>query len=137
MTIEPRAQEIARIEQELEILRSNYASLGYWGGVMRKFCLVALPISVVLVIAIVVWIYVRTDIVYFAFFFGIISVVGILAWISGGPNRPSQPFRWIDIATPLNPFERLKPNPRSEAEIVEEHIAVREKRLAELKRGLQ
>lgn len=148
MTIESREQEIARIERELEILRARHASYDYWGDVLKKFFAVGLPVLGVAVLAAAIILGIRFyraldgDYFYGAFIAGFLLLILFLGWIvSSQPQLRQRPFRWIDVAssTVRPDFSGaggdLIDGQRSDAEILEEQIAGRQKRLSQLKGG--
>ena len=140
MTIEPRAEEIARIEHELEILRSRYASLEYWGRVMKHLVSIGFPILTIVIVALLIVNRAKfsnvigSDIEFWGCIALFVAIIGCLLWIArtSGPEKPN---RCIDMASPLPDFvQPFYPNVSSDAELIEEQIAIRERRLAELKR---
>jgi hypothetical protein len=117
----PAADEIARIEHELEILRSRYAVFGRGAEWVRRTLIVAGFI----VACLILWRVLHGD------FFGtamivVVCATGLLIVVS------SRKDRLIDIVSPI----RVRPSSLSEAQEIEEMIALREKRLAELKERL-
>jgi sensor histidine kinase YesM len=133
MPFEPRAEDIARIERELEILRSRYALMEYWSGVLRVFFKLLLPILAIVAIVIAYIVITLVDVVFGLFTISLFVIIGVLGWLVQSRNSSSHSMRWIDLASPLPRFNRwLYPNSRSEAEQIEEQIATREKRLAQL-----
>jgi hypothetical protein len=114
------AQEIALLEHELMALRSTYAIMQRNGQRMRVFFLfVLLPFVVGLTALILVSDFLAGLLVAIP-----LIVLGLLLWSYRGEGG-----RWIDIGTP-GPQFNFGP---SEAQKVELWIAVREKRLAELR----
>ncbi|MEA2951264.1 MAG: hypothetical protein QOJ96_784 [Alphaproteobacteria bacterium] len=130
------AGELEQIEHELEVLRSRYAIMERWGRVLKAFYLVFLPLA-----ASGIAIYaLMDDVVVGLFIIGIVLAVAAIIWFSrDAPKNPSAlPVRWIDMASPNGPWNNyfLYQAARfpSEARAIEEMIAARETRLAELKR---
>ena len=113
------SEEIARLERELAELRSHYAHLERNGRVMKRgsmFMLAALAVF----LGYLLW----AD-----FVMGVLAVVAAAAiaaivWLLPASNR-----RWIDAGTPMGEFEFSS----SQAQKVEQWIADREARLAELR----
>ena len=115
-----KAQEIAKLEHELMALRSTYAIMQRNGQRMRVFFLfVLLPFVVGLTALILVSDFLAGLLVAIP-----LIVLGLLLWSYRGERG-----RWIDIGTPGLQFS-FGP---SEARKVELWIAVREKRLADLR----
>ena len=127
MSVEPRAEEIARIERELEILRSRYALMEYWGGVLRVFFKLLLPFLAIVAIVIAYFVMTLVDIVFGLFTLGFFAIIGFLGWRVLSWNSYS--IRWIDLASPqmapmgfFGPGRFFSSNPRSEAQVIEELI---------------
>ena len=115
-----KAQEIAKLEHELMALRSTYAIMQRNGQRMRVFFLfVLLPFVVGLTALILVSDFLAGLLVAIP-----LIILAVLVW-----SYRSERARWIDIGTPGLQFN-FGP---SEAQKVELWIAVREKRLAELR----
>jgi hypothetical protein len=125
-----RDAEIAEIRRELDILRARYASYERWGNVLKNFFKVWLPLFglMMLITAITVF---KFDIAYGVFFVVMMVVVGALFWLSGPPSNPNF---WIDLASPItSPFRQgLFRRSPSDAQLIEEQIAQRVQRLADL-----
>jgi hypothetical protein len=141
MQPETPAQEISRIEQELEKLRERYALFHYWGGILKRLFAIALPL-VAAAIVILGFIYRRqisdrffSDPAFTGFIAGLFGLLMVLLWLAFWRRQPEKPFRWIDLASPRPEFSY--PDAGSEAEMVEWQIATREKRLAELRARLR
>ena len=113
------AEEIARLECELAELRSQYANLERNVHVMKRgsmFMLAALFIFILYLL----W----RDFVVGAIAVIASAAVAALVWFFPASDR-----RWIDASTPMGEFE-FGP---SQAQKVEQWIADREARLAELR----
>jgi hypothetical protein len=144
---EARNQEIARIEQELAILRERYASMEYWTSMLKKLFSVGLPVLGLVLVALAIVAGSRLlellvdDVFYGVFILGFVSAVGVFLWLSFSGER-SRPFRWIDLASAYlrpglsGPGFDMDATQRSDAEIIEEQIASRERRLGQLKGGV-
>jgi cell division protein FtsW (lipid II flippase) len=119
----PASDEIARIEHELDVLRSRYAIFQRLAAVMKWF---VVALVVIVPCAIVSYGVVNDDrlIAALALTIGLIVITGLFL------RYRAKNFRWIDVASPgLSPADR-----QSEAAAIETMIAEREQRLAELKR---
>ena len=116
----PAADEIAKIEHELDILRSRYAIFQRWARIMKWFFI---SLAVAVTAAIVSYGIVRDPLVAI-----VMTVVAVV--IAGGAyvTRGDRNRRWIDVASPGPDYGR-----QSEATAIETMIADREKRLAEIK----
>jgi hypothetical protein len=127
-----RNAEIARINNQLEILRTRYALYERWGNILRKFLKVWLPLFVVLMLAVAV-IFFQFDAVYAIYFVGMMLVAGGFFWVIN-IIWPLKPLFWVDLASPLRMRSQIFPGKgfRSNAEIIEQQIAEHERRLTEL-----
>jgi hypothetical protein len=133
-----RDAEINRIKKELEILRARHALYARMGRVLKIFFAVWTPLFATGLLALAVNLIV-VDALSGVFFLGVLLAFGLLAiWLTRLCN-----FRWIDLASsrvygnPLNPCF-VYPNMRrcnSDAQLIEEQIAERERRLSELGEG--
>jgi hypothetical protein len=139
-----RDSEIVQINRELEILRSRYAFYRRWARVLRVFFLIWTPLAAALFLLGVVKLF-RFDLAMGLFFVGLAVIVSGLIWLWGPYPPVRQQARrgsgWIDLASPpLQPIAPLLSGmgsnfyfpQRSDADLIEEQIAVREQRLKEL-----
>ncbi|MBR1144408.1 hypothetical protein [Bradyrhizobium sp. AUGA SZCCT0431] len=113
------SEEIARLEHELAALRSQYALLERNGRVAKRgsvFMLAALAAF----LGYLLW----ADFVMGALAVVVSTAIAVLVWFLPASNR-----RWIDAGTPMGELE-FGP---SQAQKVEQWIADREARLAELR----
>ena len=113
------SEEIARLEHELAELRSHYAQLERNGRMTKRgsmFMLAALAVF----IGYLLW----ADFVMGAFAVVVSAAIAALVWLLPAGNR-----RWIDAGTPMGELE----SGPSQALKVEQWIADREARLAELR----
>jgi len=113
------AEEIARLEHELAELRSQYANLERNVHVMKRGSMFMLA-ALVIFILYLLW----RDFVVGAIAVIASAAVAALVWFFPASDR-----RWIDASTPMGEFE-FGP---SQAQKVEQWIADREARLAELR----
>jgi hypothetical protein len=132
--------EIAQLEHELAILRSRHAIMERSIRVLKVFFAALVPLLAITVAALIIYAFI--DIVVGLFIVGISAVVAILSWIGRDTESPRaalpRPLRWSDkVSFPvgLSSGAWLSFNPRSEVEIIEEMIALREERLTELNRA--
>ena len=135
--------EIERIEHELEILRARYALFEKWGRITKVFLATVIPASLILIVVLSVRA-IPNDLFFGLFIGGMICVAVGLLWFGVRlgplcPNSRAQNWRAIDMVSPqpypsdFFPWNRFFSGPLSEAQEIEDMIAVREKRLAELK----
>jgi cytochrome bd-type quinol oxidase subunit 2 len=135
-----RNAEIARIRHELDILRARYATYERWGRVLRIFFMIWTPLFFALAAALIVKAFMADP--FMGGFFAVLAVVAcLLLWLTRGPNS-SLPFlrgRWVDAASSMGAGISLYPGVasvrltrRSDAREIEDQIAERERRLAEL-----
>lgn len=113
------SEEIARLEQELAALRSQYVNLAR-NGRMAKRSVVFLLAALAVLLGYLLW----KDFVMGAFALIMAAAVGALIWVTR-----SRGLRWIDVGTPMGEFD-VGP---SQAEKVEQWIADRESRLTALR----
>jgi hypothetical protein len=115
----PPSEEIVRLEHELAALRSQYALIERNGRVAKRgsvFMLAALAVF----LGYLLW----ADFVMGALAVIVSAAVAAVAWFMPAGNR-----RWVDTGTPMGEFD-FGP---SQAQKVEQWIADREVRLAELR----
>jgi hypothetical protein len=132
-----RDAEITEIRRELDILRARHALYTRWGGVLKAFFTVAVPLfAIALAVAEVVLL--GADPLYASFFVLIVVALCAIVYLFFSPNDHRR--GWIDLASPpirfAYPPSRFPPflfaaRP-SDALVIEEQIAVRERRLIEL-----
>jgi hypothetical protein len=120
----PAADEITKIEHELDILRSRYAIFQRWARITKWFFIgVATIISCVGV---------GYGIVYDSLVAAIVSVVVVVLGGAVYLTRGDRDYRWIDMISP-------GPGPlgtrTSEAAAIERMITEREARLVEIRTG--
>jgi hypothetical protein len=141
------ADEIAQIERELEILRSRQTLMARWDRIEKIYLVIALVVTPPL-FAILVYVW-TSDLFMAAFIVVMALVVAILIWIIGtrAIDRQSsvplgrRPSQFLPIGASIGPrgFPELGfsfglgPSYKSDAETLQDMIALREKRLAELK----
>ena len=113
------SEEIARLEHELAALRSQYANLERNVHVMKRGSMFMLAAHVVFILFLL-W----RDFIVGAIAVVVSAAVAALVWFFPASDR-----RWIDASTPMGEFE-FGP---SQAQKVEQWIADREARLAELR----
>jgi hypothetical protein len=121
-----RNAEIERIEDELERLRARYALYERWGGILRIFFTICVPLVVA---ALVIKLFIADALM--GVFVGIVALsIALICWLMRNP-APHRLF-WTDLAS--LPARKFGPSPiKPEARMVEEEITARERRLAELK----
>ena len=132
-----REAEIDLIKRELAILRSRYAVYRRTARTVRVIVLATLPVLVIGALISAVMLF-RSDLAYGALFLAAVLIfVPAVIWLIR-----SAELRWIDLATPqirgiyhpdffkseFGSHRRV----RSEADITEQQIADRERRLSEL-----
>ena len=116
------AAEIAKIEHELEILRSRYAIFAYWAKVVKWVCIgAAVVIPTLLILAAVTKDPIMALLIAFA-----VGLPVLVTCLFAAFSR----FRWIDLVSPA-PWGGLWY--KSEAMAIEAMIAEREARLAQLR----
>jgi hypothetical protein len=158
MTDRDTADEIAQIEHELEILRSHQALVARWERVTKVFLAVVLP-GIPILLAVLV--YTSSSDVGFGIYLlamaaFVVAAIGLVMWRLGRSRRLPRPGHLPrDFPAHMIP-DRRKPsgfyplgrvgvvgadffsfgwNEKSEAETIRDMIALREQRLAELKRS--
>jgi hypothetical protein len=136
-----RDMEIQRLRHELEVLRNRYAIYQRGGRRLRIYFMIWFPLFALLIAALLVKV-VLFDPYMGGFLIALTVIVLLTMWLVSdrkATNAGGGRSRWVDLAsTPLSPFSLTPGIPafsvrrRSDAEIVEEQIAARERRLAEL-----
>jgi hypothetical protein len=127
----PAPDEVARIEHELDILRSRYAIFQRWARVTKWFFIVVAAI-VPPIIAIFVSDGVVRDPLAAAVVAAIVLVIGGGLYLTRNRN-----YRWIDVVSipPGWPWGRVfNIGPKSEAAAIETMIAEREARLVDVRK---
>jgi hypothetical protein len=132
-----RETEIEQIRHELEILRTRHALYEKWGRVLRLFFAIIAPITAI-VVAIAGIAFRGADPAIAIFVTVPVIVVCAIIYLIFSPRDPRR--GWIDLASPPRPFAYpprtigafLFAARPSDALIIEEQIAAREHRLAEL-----
>jgi hypothetical protein len=132
-----RDVEIAQIIHELGVLRNRYALYERGARMLRTTFLVWVPLVVVLILGAIFKVIVA-DTLMGAFFLGIVVVPSALMWFLVGLDR--RRTRWIDIASmqtsPFGMYAMMLPghaHRSSDASLIEDQIAQREHRLAQLR----
>jgi hypothetical protein len=126
--------EIERITYELELLRERYAAYVRWGGVLRIFFMIWVPLFGIVVAALFIRLFIF-DAFMGGFFGALALVIAFMCWLARdrrSATASERRLRWIDRAS-LPPSAFRWGFGRPEAQMVEEEIAVRERRLAELR----
>lgn len=118
----PASDEIAKIERELDILRTRYATFGRWARIMQWFFL---SLAVAIAASIVSYGIARDSLVAVGIAIAIVVIAGgaYLAYLISDTG-----IRWIDLAAPGIDYAK-----RSEAAAIEVMIADREARLAKIR----
>ena len=133
-----RDAEIDQIKRELDVLRARYAFYCRMGGILKLCCVTIIPLSAIgaLIVAIkLIQSDTRSDL--FLVFIAVGLLFGGIIWLIARSD-----LRWIDLASwqrrgiyepyffypDIDAHERR----RSEAEVIEQQIADRERRLSEL-----
>jgi hypothetical protein len=130
-----RDAEVDQIKRELEILRTRYTLYGRMGRVLKVFFMVWTPMFAIVLLAIDVK-FIRDDSLSGIFFLGVLLVFGLLIIRLIQVRK----FRWIDFASSRIYGDRLNPyfayrnfgRYKSDAQLIEEQIAERERRLSDL-----
>jgi hypothetical protein len=130
-------EEQAQIERELDILRTRHALMVRWGRVARVFVAIVLPIALAgaFLYALVI------DIVVGLYIIGVSAVALAALWVVCGTTRHRERDRTTLPPSQFYPaglaFSQAWyfPPQKSELATIEDMIALREKRLAGLKRA--
>lgn len=132
-----RDGEIEQIKRELALLRSRYAQYVQLARILKAFCIVVALLLAIGALACAIRLFLF-DTLYAVFFVGALLVfVPGIAWLLG-----SLDLRWVDVASPqlrgiysanfFYPDADARRQFRSFADLTEQQIADRERRLAEL-----
>jgi hypothetical protein len=135
-----RADEIAQLKHELDILRTRYALFEKWGRVLRIFFMLWVPAFAAVVVLVLVKVYLY-DALTGLFAASFAAAAAAIFWFVSRDVRPVRYRRWIDISSsallfpwtffPAAPYPSPGGRP-SDAQLIERQIAEREQRLAEL-----
>jgi hypothetical protein len=132
-----RDTEIAKIKRELDILRARHQLFARWGGILKSFFTIFAPLfAIALAVAEVVL--AGADPGLAAIFVVLTIVLCAIIYLIVSPRDPRR--GWIDLASPAIAFaypprglDALIFGGRpSDALVIEEQIADRERRLLEL-----
>jgi hypothetical protein len=132
-----REAEIDQIKRDLVILQSRYAQYRRIGEILRAVFMALTPLLAIGALALAVKLFLF-DALYGVFFVAALLIfVPAMIWLI-----KSTGLRWIDLATPqlrgiyhpdfFNSDGSLRRGARSEAELTEQQIFARERRLSEL-----
>jgi hypothetical protein len=130
----PAPDEVARIEHELDILRSRYAIFQRWARITKWYCIgIAVTVPAALI-----WYAMRYVVAFDPFIAGFMIIATLLV-CAGLYLARDRNWRWIDAVSPPPGWPRAPgfgpwKGPQSEAIAIEAMIAEREARLAALKR---
>jgi hypothetical protein len=131
-----RDVEIDRIKRELDVLRVRYAFYWRMGRILKLFCVTIIPLFAIGALALAIKL-IQSDPRSAIVFIAVGLFFGAIIWLIG-----SSDLRWIDLASgqirgiydpyffypDIDAHERR----RSDAELIEQQIADRERRLSEL-----
>ena len=135
-----RDAEIDQIKRELEVLRVRYAFYCRMGGILKLFCVTIIPLFAIgaLVLAIKL---IQSDTRSGVLFIAVGLLFGAIIWLIGSSN-----LRWIDLASGqirgiydpyfFYPDIGVHERRRSDAELIEQQIADRERRLSDLEKSV-
>jgi hypothetical protein len=132
-----RDAEIEQIKQELALLRSRYAFYGRLAGILRAFFIALMILISIAALAMAIKLFLF-DTLYAVFFVGaLLAFIPSIAWLVG-----SLDLRWIYVASPqlrgiysadfFYPDADARRKFCSFADLTEQQIADRERRLTEL-----
>lgn len=132
-----RDAEISEIRRELAILHARHALFARWGRILKAFFGFAMPLSAVALAAAGIT-FGGTDPFIAGFFAALMIVVCAIVYLIFSPHDPRR--GWIDLASPPVSFAYppkgigafLFAARPSDALVIEEQIAARERRLTEL-----
>jgi hypothetical protein len=128
--------EFDQLKRELEVLRERYALYCQMGRILKLFCVTIIPLFAIGEIVLAIkWIQSDARSGLFFIVFGVLF--GAISWLIG-----SSDLRWIDLASGqirgiyepyfFYPDIDVHERRRSDAELIEQQIADRERRLSEL-----
>jgi hypothetical protein len=132
-----RDAEINEIRRELAILRARHALFARWGRILKAFFGFVMPMSAVTLAAAGIA-FGGADPFVAGFVAALMIVICAVIYLSFSPRDPRR--GWIDLASPPVSFAYppkgigaflFAPRP-SDALVIEEQIAARERRLADL-----
>lgn len=132
-----RDTEIAKIKRELDILRARHQLFARWGGILKSFFTIIVPLLAI-ALAVAEVILAGADPGPAAMFVVLTIVLCAIIYLIFSARDPRR--GWIDFASPAiafaYPLRRLDAiifgGRPSDAVVIEEQILERERRLAEL-----
>jgi hypothetical protein len=132
-----REAEIDQIKRDLVILQSRYAQYRRIGEILRAVFMALTPLLAIGALALAVKLFLFNALYGVFFVAALLIFVPAMIWLI-----KSTGLRWIDLATPqlrgiyhpdfFNSDGSLRRGARSEAELTEQQIFARERRLSEL-----
>lgn len=135
-----RDAEIARINDELDILRSRHALYRRWARILKVFFMIWTPFCAVLFLLAVVKLF-SFDLAIGIVSVGLAVIIAGLIWLWApypADRQPEHERGWVDLAslpirrTTLSLLPSFYAGRSSDADMIEEQIAFREQRLKEL-----
>ncbi len=131
MTVEET--EIERIERELDILHARYELFRKSAAAMRVVLVIGIPLFLA-VLTVVLLPTLRADPLYGGFALALpIAIIGLMAWVSWRTSPGGWMIDFVSMFGRGHGFAWT--GARSEADGIEQMIAAREQRLAELEAG--
>jgi hypothetical protein len=131
-----RDVEIDQIKRELDVLRVRYASYCRTGRILKLFCVTIIPLFAIGALFMAIKL-IQSDTRSSILFIAVGFLFGAIIWLIGRSD-----LRWIDLASGqirgvYDPYFFYPDNDaherrRSDAELIEQQIADRERRLSEL-----
>src|SRR5271169_4093744 len=131
-----RDAEIDQIKRELDVLRARYAFYCRMGRILKLFCVTIIPLFAIGAIVLAIKL-IQSDTRSGVFFMAVGVLFGAIIWLIGRSD-----LRWIDLGSGqirgiYDPYFfysdiDLHQRRRSDAELIEQQIADRERRLSEL-----
>jgi hypothetical protein len=131
-----RDAEIDQLKRELEVLRERYALYCRMGRILKLFCVTIIPLFAIGAIVLAIKL-IQSDARSGVFLIAVGLLFGAIIWLIG-----SSDLRWIDLASGqirgiydphfFYPDIDVHERRRSDAELIEQQIADRERRLSEL-----
>jgi len=142
MMHDENAAEIAQIEREIEILRTRCDLMQRSWRMASVFFAIALPMVGIAIAGLFVYALIA-DFVVGLYIIGVATVCGILVWIGRGTEPPpaarTRPSQFLPVGLSFNPVWTTpgwwwrRDDEKSEYETMQDMIALREKRLRELR----
>jgi hypothetical protein len=130
--------DIAQLEQEIDLLRRRHAIMQRTNLVARICLMLIVPALAIVAAGVTVYAFVA-DVVVGLFIVGMAAVIAVAVWIGRGAQRTliraTRPSRFLPVGLVSHLGWWRPRDEKSELDTIQDMIALRERRLADLKRA--